>query len=139
MAKKQVRYGIVGIGKQGTFYTKIFTKLSSLVKGAKLTNKDAIPGSDAESDLKEWLVSAKRKKGDVTVIKGSTGAYIVQFQSRNNNKEKTDESGDMNLCDYIAQNLLRGDALQKWQEEKLGVVTKDAKATTSFGAMYIGR
>lgn len=109
------------------------------VKGAKLTNKDAIPGSDAESDLKEWLVSAKRKKGDVTVIKGSTGAYIVQFQSRNNNKEKTDESGDMNLCDYIAQNLLRGDALQKWQEEKLGVVTKDAKATTSFGAMYIGR
>ena len=37
MDKKQVRYGIVGIGKQGTFYTKIFTKLSSLVKGAKLT------------------------------------------------------------------------------------------------------
>lgn len=34
---KQVRYGIVGIGKQGTFYTKIFTKLKGLVKGAKLT------------------------------------------------------------------------------------------------------
>lgn len=33
----QVRYGIVGIGKQGTFYTKIFTKLKGLVKGAKLT------------------------------------------------------------------------------------------------------
>lgn len=32
MDKKEIRYGIVGIGKQGTFYTKIFTKLSGLVK-----------------------------------------------------------------------------------------------------------
>lgn len=113
--------------------------VKNAVKDAKLTKQEAIPGSDTESDLKEWLVSSERKKGDVTVIKGSTGAYIVQFQSRNNNKEKTDESGDMNLCDYIAQNLLRSEALQKWQEEKLGVVTKDAKTTTSFGARYIGR
>ena len=37
MDKKEIRYGIVGIGKQGTLYTKIFTKLSGLVKGAKLT------------------------------------------------------------------------------------------------------
>lgn len=113
--------------------------VQNAVKDAKLTKQEAIPGSDTEADLKKWLVSSERKKGDVTVIKGSTGAYIVQFQSRNNNKEKTDESGDMNLCDYIAQNLLRSEALQKWQEEKLGVVTKDAKATTSFGARYIGR
>lgn len=113
--------------------------VQNAVKDAKLTKQEAIPGSDTEADLKKWLVSSERKKGDVTVIKGSTGAYIVQFQSRNNNKEKTDESGDMNLCDYIAQNLLRSEALQKWQEEKLGVVTKDAKTTTSFGARYIGR
>ena len=45
----------------------------------------------------------------------------------------------MNLCDYIAQNLLRSEALEKWQEEKLGVVTKDAKVSTYFGARYIGR
>lgn len=113
--------------------------VQNAVKDAKLTKQEAIPGSDTEADLKAWLVSSERKKGDVTVIKGSTGAYIVQFQSRNSNKEKTDESGDMNLCDYIAQNLLRSEALQKWQEEKLGVVTKDAKTTTSFGARYIGR
>lgn len=113
--------------------------VQNAVKDAKLTKQEAIPGSDTEADLKKWLVSSERKKGDVTVIKGSTGAYIVQFQSRNNNKEKTDESGDMNLCDYIAQNLLRSEALQKWQKEKLGVVTKDAKTTTSFGARYIGR
>lgn len=113
--------------------------VQNAVKDAKLTKQEAIPGSDTEADLKKWLVSSERKKGDVTVIKGSTGAYIVQFQSRNNNKEKTDESGDMNLCDYIAQNLLRSEALQKWQKEKLGVVTKDAKTTSSFGARYIGR
>lgn len=113
--------------------------VQNAVKDAKLTKQEAIPGSDTEADLKKWLVSSERKKGDVTVIKGSTGAYIVQFQSRNNNKEKTDESGDMNLCDYIAQNLLRSEALEKWQKEKLGVVTKDAKVSTSFGARYIGR
>lgn len=113
--------------------------VQNAVKDAKLTKQEAIPGSDTEADLKKWLVSSERKKGDVTVIKGSTGAYIVQFQSRNSNKEKTDESGDMNLCDYIAQNLLRSEALQKWQKEKLGVVTKDAKTTSSFGARYIGR
>lgn len=113
--------------------------VQNAVKDAKLTKQEAIPGSDTESDLKEWLTSSERKKGDVTVIKGSTGAYIVQFKSRDNNKHKTDESGDMNLCDYIAQNLLRSEALQKWQEEKLGVVTKDAKTSTSFGARYIGR
>lgn len=113
--------------------------VQNAVKDAKLTKQEAIPGSDTEADLKKWLVSSERKKGDVTVIKGSTGEYIVQFQSRNSNKEKTDESGDMNLCDYIAQNLLRSEALQKWQKEKLGVVTKDAKTTSSFGARYIGR
>lgn len=113
--------------------------VQNAVKDAKLTKQEAIPGSDTEADLTKWLTSSERKKGDVTVIKGSTGAYIVQFQSRNNNQEKTDESGDMNLCDYIAQNLLRSEALQKWQEEKLGVVTKDAKTITSFGARYIGR
>ena len=109
------------------------------VEGAELTSQEAVTGSEVESSLSDWLKSSDRKKGDVTVITGDTGAYIVEFKSRNNNKEKTDESGDMNLCDYIAQNLLRSEALQKWQEEKLSVVTDDAKVTTSFGARYIGR
>lgn len=109
------------------------------VKDAKLSNQKDVSGSSIEADIAQWLQSSERKKSDVTVIKGSTGAYIVQFKSRDNNKHKTDESGDMNLCDYIAQNLLRSEALEKWQEEKLGVVTKDAKVSTSFGARYIGR
>lgn len=33
---KEVRYGIVGIGKQGTLYTKILTKCGFVLKGARL-------------------------------------------------------------------------------------------------------
>ena len=109
------------------------------VKDAKLTNQSDVSGSDVEEDIAKWLKSSERKKGDVTVIKGSTGAYIVEFKSRDNNKHKTDESGDMNLCDYIAENLLRSDALEKWRDEKLSVITDDAKAVTSFGVRYVGK
>ena len=109
------------------------------VKDAKLTNQSDVSGSDVEEDIAKWLKSSERKKGDVTVIKGSTGAYIVEFKSRDNNKHKTDESGDMNLCDYIAENLLRSEALEKWRDEKLSVITDDAKAVTSFGVRYVGK
>jgi len=34
---QKVRYGIVGIGKQGSFYTTLLTKLKFLLKGAQLT------------------------------------------------------------------------------------------------------
>lgn len=33
----KVRYGIVGIGKQGTLYTKLLTKAAHILKGAQLT------------------------------------------------------------------------------------------------------
>ena len=33
----KVRYGIVGIGKQGTFYTTLFQKGNMVLKGAELT------------------------------------------------------------------------------------------------------
>ena len=109
------------------------------VKDAKLTNQSDVSGSGVEEDIAKWLKSSERKKGDVTVIKGSTGAYIVEFKSRDNNKHKTDESGDMNLCDYIAENLLRSEALEKWRDEKLSVITDDAKEVTSFGVRYVGK
>lgn len=109
------------------------------VKDAKLTNQSDVSGSGVEEDIAKWLKSSERKKGDVTVIKGSTGAYIVEFKSRDNNKHKTDESGDMNQCDYIAENLLRSEALEKWRDEKLSVITNDAKASTSFGVRYVGK
>lgn len=109
------------------------------VKDAKLTKQSDVSGSGVEEDIAKWLKSSERKKGDVTVIKGSTGAYIVEFKSRDNNKHKTDESGDMNQCDYIAENLLRSEALEKWRDEKLSVITDDAKAVTSFGVRYVGK
>lgn len=109
------------------------------VKDAKLTKQSDVSGSGVEEDIAKWLKSSERKKGDVTVIKGSTGAYIVEFKSRDNNKHKTEESGDMNQCDYIAENLLRSEALEKWRDEKLSVITDDAKAVTSFGVRYVGK
>ena len=33
----KVRFGIVGVGKQGTFYTTLFTKFKGVLKGAELT------------------------------------------------------------------------------------------------------
>ena len=45
----------------------------------------------------------------------------------------------MNLCDYIAENLLRSEALEKWRDEKLSVITDDAKEVTSFGVRYVGK
>lgn len=45
----KVRYGIVGVGKQGSFYTKIFTKLGFLIKGAVLT---AV--CDISADRRKW-------------------------------------------------------------------------------------
>lgn len=124
------------IDKDGLTLEKAVAKA---VKDAKPTNQKDVSGSSVEEDLAKWIQSAKRKSGDITVIKGSTGAYIVEFKSRDNNKHKTDESGDMNLCDYIADNLLRSEALEKWRDEKLSVITKDAKTDTSFGVRYVGR
>lgn len=49
MDSKKIRYGIVGIGKQGTFYTKILTKLNFLVKGSELT---AV--CDISEDRRKW-------------------------------------------------------------------------------------
>ncbi len=45
----KVRYGIVGIGKQGSFYAKILTKMKWLIKGAELT---AI--CDISEERRDW-------------------------------------------------------------------------------------
>ena len=64
-----VRFGIVGIGKQGTLYTKFFTKAGSVLKGAKLTAvcdidegrrayaEKNLPGVKVFSDYKEMFAS----------------------------------------------------------------------------------
>lgn len=39
-------------------------------------------GSQLPSDCSSWLKDSTRKSGDVTVIEGSTGYYVVVFQNR---------------------------------------------------------
>lgn len=83
MSKKKIRYGIVGIGKQGTFYTKIFTKLKGLVKGAELTAvcdidegrrkyaEQNLKGVKVFSDYKEMF-----KSGLIDVVMVDTPHYF---------------------------------------------------------------
>lgn len=54
--KKEIRYGIVGVGKQGGFYTKMFTKAKAFLPGAKLT---AV--CDIAPERREW--AEKNLKG----------------------------------------------------------------------------
>jgi len=80
---KEVRYGIVGVGKQGTFYTKIFTKLKGFVKGARLTavcDIDPARRKYAEENLKGVKVFENYKdmfaSGLVDVVMVETPHYF---------------------------------------------------------------
>lgn len=66
------------------------------------------------------------------------GYYVVRFNERDNNQAPTEESGDMNYCDYVADALLRNEAVQEWED---GIIGKDQKITSStgFAARYVGR
>ena len=110
-----------------------------IVKDADVTEQTDVAGSEIEEALTKWLTSSKRESGDTTVIDASNGSYVVVFTSRDDNNHKTEESGDMLYCDYIADNLLRNDKLEAWHSEKLGVIKDDATIDTSFGMRYVGR
>ena len=113
--------------------------LKAVVPGAEVTEDKGVQGADLNSELSAWLLDADRKAGDATTIKGSAGAYVVVFSSRDNNKHTTEESGDVNYCDYIGENLLRSEEYNKWAEEKLSVVTDTAEYDEAFGMVYVGR
>lgn len=66
---KKIRYGIVGIGKQGAYYTLLFTKFKMFLKGAELT---AV--CDIKEDRREW---AKNKLKGVAVFED----YNEMFKS----------------------------------------------------------
>lgn len=65
----KVRYGIVGIGKQGTLYAKALTKLKAFVKGAELS---AI--CDLDKGRREW---AEQNLKGVKVFEN----YLDMFES----------------------------------------------------------
>lgn len=88
--------------------------------------------------LVEWVKDATRVADDIAVIEIENGGYyLVHFTERDNNAAATEESGDMNYCDYIADALLRNAAIQEWEE---GLVGEKASitASTTFGARYVG-
>lgn len=109
------------------------------VEGAEVKEQSALAGSSVEADISEWIKSADRKAGDSAVVDGSAGSYVVIFTARDNNQAPTEESGDMNNCDYIAKNLLDQDALSKWNTDVFSKVTEVCTASYGKAARYVGR
>ena len=109
------------------------------VEGAEVKEQSALAGSSVEADISEWVKSADRKAGDSAVVDGSAGSYVVIFTARDNNQAPTEESGDMNNCDYIAKNLLDQDALSKWNTDVFSKITEVCTASYLKAARYVGR
>lgn len=88
--------------------------------------------------LVKWVKDAARVSDEIAVVEvENAGYYLVHFTERDDNSEPNEDSGDMNYCDYVADALLRNDAIQKWEE---GLIGEEASITvaTTFGARYIG-
>lgn len=113
--------------------------VATVVKDAEPTDKTDVAGSSVEAAISEWIKSADRAEGDKTVIDGDTASYVVVFTSRNNNQAPTEESGDMNYCDYVADQLLRGEVLNKWGEDVFNVVVEAYENETHWAVRYVGR
>lgn len=118
--------------------TSLADAAKAVVEGAEIKEQTDLTGSSVESDISEWLKSADRVAGDTTVIDGSTGSYVVVFTKRDNNQAPTEESGDQNYCDYIAENLLKQDVLSEWNEHVFSIITAAYEASFSGSARYVG-
>ena len=108
------------------------------VEGAEIKEQTDLIGSSVETDISEWLKSADRKAGDTTVIDGSTGSYVVVFTKRDNNQAPTEESGDQNYCDYVAENLLKQDVLSEWNEHVFSGIVEVYKGSFTGASRYVG-
>ena len=112
--------------------------VAAAVTDATVTEQSELAGSSVESDLSEWLKSADRKAGDMTVIDASSGSYVVVFTERDNNQAPTEESGDQNYCDYIAENLLKQEVLSEWNEHVFSSITAVYEGSYTGAARYVG-
>lgn len=113
--------------------------VKTVAEDAEVTEKTDVAGSSVETAISEWIKSADRTEGDKTVIDGDTASYVVVFTSRNNNQAPTEESGDMNYCDYVADNLLRSEYLSKWGEDVFNVIIEAFDNETHWASRYVGR
>ena len=118
--------------------TSLADAVSAAVTDATATEQTDLSGSSVESDLSEWIKSADRVAGDTTVIDTSTGSYVVVFTKRDNNQAPTEESGDQNYCDYIAENLLKQEVLSEWNEHVFSAITEVYTASYTGSARYVG-
>ncbi len=118
--------------------TSLADAVAAAVTDATPTEQTDLSGSSVESDLSEWIKSADRVAGDTTVIDASSGSYVVVFTKRDNNQAPTDDSGDQNYCDYVAENLLKQEVLSEWNEEVFSKITEVYTASYTGSARYVG-
>ncbi len=107
--------------------------------GSTISSTGNSDGTVYPEALVTWVKSADRTSGDIAVVEiEGEGYYLVRFNERDNNQAPTEESGDMNYCDYVADALLRNEAIQEWED---GIVGTDQKITSStgFAVRYVGR
>lgn len=135
-AAKQVAEDIL---KQVDDGTALADAAKALVEGAEITEQSALVGSSVESDIAEWLKSADRVAGDTTVIDASSGSYVVVFTARDNNQAPTEESGEQNYCDYVAEQLLNQEVLSEWSEHVFSEITAVYTSSYTGSARYVGR
>ncbi len=127
-----------GILKAVNEGTSLADAAKAAVADAEIKEQTDLIGSSVESDISEWLKSADRKAGDTTVIDGSTGSYVVVFTKRDNNQAPTEESGDQNYCDYIAENLLKQDVLNEWNDQVFSGIYEAYKGSFTGASRYVG-
>ena len=118
--------------------TSLADAAKAVVTDAEVKEQTDLAGSSVETALSEWIKSADRKAGDTAVVDSDSGSYVVVFTKRDNNQAPTEESGDQNYCDYVAENLLKQDVLNEWNENVFSKITEAYKGSYNGSSRYVG-
>lgn len=118
--------------------TSLADAAKAVVTDAEVKEQTDLAGSSVETALSEWIKSADRKAGDTAVVDSGTGSYVVVFIKRDNNQAPTEESGDQNYCDYVAENLLKQDVLSEWNEHVFSGIVEAYKGSYNGSSRYVG-
>lgn len=118
--------------------TSLADAAKAVVTDAEIKEQTDLAGSSVETALSEWIKSADRKAGDTAVVDSGTGSYVVVFTKRDNNQAPTEESGDQNYCDYVAENLLKQDVLSEWNEHVFSGIIEAYKGSYNGSSRYVG-
>lgn len=126
------------IGKVENTVTNEDGTVSTETQDAAPTNGKDVPGSQLPPELSEWMLK-NHAANDSELVASDTGYYVVVFYERDNNQHTTEESGEMLNCDYIADGLLRDEALSKWLEDVVAGIEKIYSFNDRFAVKYVGR